>query len=202
MTLRNVLEDFGAAPTISQTFGGGPRIAEADLEAEKLEAFEQGYRAGWDDAIKAQADEKTRIASDFGQNLQDLSFTYHEAYSRVLNAMGPLLQEMVETLLPEMSRATLAGHIIEQLEEHAKSAGVLGVTILVAPENLSSVEPLMAKDYGFPITLDADDTLGEGQADIRFDESEQQIDLTDTVKAMRDAIEAFAYENHRKVANG
>lgn len=199
MTLRSVLEDFGSTQ-IRPLHPGG--IATADLEAEKLEAYEQGYRAGWDDAIKAQADDKTRIASDFAQNLQDLSFTYHEAYSRVLNAMSPLLQDMVNTLLPEMARQTLAPHLIEQLETLAGDIGSLKVIIAVAPGNLEAVQPLTTRDFGFPLELTADDTLGEGQADLRFGETEREIDLSDVIQSIGKSVEAFAYDNERKVANG
>ena len=52
------LEDFGAARA-----GGRPSVAVPDegaLEAAKLEGFDGGYRAGWDDAIKAQSDDQSR----------------------------------------------------------------------------------------------------------------------------------------------
>ncbi|MDU8910785.1 ABC transporter ATP-binding protein [Aestuariicoccus sp. MJ-SS9] len=199
MSIRALLEDFGAAVPVAQA---GFRFAEADLEAEKLEAFEQGYRAGWDDAIRTQTEDKTRIASDFAQNLQDLSFTYHEAYSRVQNAMSPLLQDMVQSLLPELARQTLAVHLIEKLETLARDAGSLSVVIGVAPRNLAAVEALVSGDYGFPLEIIADETLHEGQADIRFGETEKQIDLSEIVQSVGHAVAAFADDNQRKVANG
>ena len=107
------LEDFGAARA-----GGRPSVAVPDegaLEAAKLEGFDGGYRAGWDDAIKAQSDDQSRISSDFAQNLQDLSFTYHEACNQVLNAISPLLEEVVVKLLPAALHQTLGLHLAEQL---------------------------------------------------------------------------------------
>lgn len=51
-SLSSYLEDFGT-PVI----GGGPAsVSDETLETERLEAFDKGYRAGWDDAIKAKTD--------------------------------------------------------------------------------------------------------------------------------------------------
>ena len=81
-----------------------PRWKKSKLQ---LDAFEEGYRAGWDDAIKAQSDDRTRI-SEFAQNLQDLSFTYHEAYSHAINAMTPLLEDIVRSVLPKIAHEAWA----------------------------------------------------------------------------------------------
>lgn len=201
MQLRDILDDFGS-PQILRPAMGVPIDQGADIEAEKLESFEEGYRAGWDDAVKAQSDDRSRISSDFAQNLQDLSFTYHEAYSHVLNAVMPLLEEMVNVLLPQMAREAIGAHIVEQLQSRAQEIGTLDVVVAVAPSNSGAVEPLLEQDFGFPLKLETDDTLAEGQADIRFGEIEQQIDLSDVLTSVSDAVHGFAHENRRTLAHG
>lgn len=199
--LSDLLEDFAqtAAPVAAAS---APVFNEADLEGQKLEAFENGYRAGWDDAVKAQSDDSSRISSAFGQHLQDLSFTYHEAYSQVMNAMTPLLDEMVAALLPEMARATLGHHIVEQLQGMAQEIGALEVIVAVAPANVAAVSPLLEGEFSFPIQLVEDDTLAEEQADIRLGNTEKQIDLGDLIASVSEAVEGFAHDNRRKIANG
>ena len=174
--LAEVLEDFGSAVATPAT----PAALHDDgaIEAARLEGFDTGYRAGWDDAIKTQNDDHARIASDFAQNLQDLSFTYHEAYSQVLNGISPLLEDVVGKLLPGTLRDTLGLHISDQLGAMAREIGALEVQIAVAPGNAETVTPLIEQDFGFPLTLVEDDTLTDGQADIRFGETEKQIDLS------------------------
>ena len=197
--LREILEDFGQpVMTVPEVTG----IDEAQLEAEKLEAFDNGYRAGWDDAVKAQTEDSERISSAFAQNLQDLSFTYHEAYGQVMGAMTPLLEEIVSVLLPQMARAALAPQIAEQLQASARDIGQLDVIIAVAPGQAASVEPLLETGYGFPIRLVEDDTLTEGQADLRFGETERQIDLGAALQGVSDTIQAFIHENRRSRAHG
>jgi flagellar assembly protein FliH len=200
--LREFLDDFGSAPVNGAAQASSPALPSEDLEALRLEVFETGYKAGWDDAIRAQSDDKTRISSAFGQHLQDLSFTYHEAYSRVMNAMAPLLQDIVGTLLPGIARASLGAHVIEELHRQAEAIGRLDVVIAVAPGRMPAVAPLIDGDFGFPIRLQEDDTLADEQADIRFGETELQIDLTTLVESVSEAVQSFAHDNRRKIANG
>lgn len=198
--LHAFLDDFAVMSVAAKE--AGPTIDEAELEGVRLEAFESGYRAGWDDAIKAQSDDRTRISSALAQHLQDLSFTYHEAYNNAMNAMAPLLQQVTQTLLPELARASLGQHIVEQLQALAREIGQLDVVIAVSPESEEAVARVLEQDFGFPITLDTDATLANEQADIRFGQTEKQIDLTALAASLSEALAGFAHENQRIVSNG
>lgn len=199
------LEDFGSVIPGYLAVQAAPveaGITEADLEGQKLEAFEKGYRAGWDDAVKAQSDDRSRISSAFGQHLQDLSFSYHEAYSQVMNAVTPLLDEMVASLLPQIARETLGHHIVEQLQVMSREIGAMEVVIAVNPKRVDAITPLLDRDVGFPILIAPDDTLAEEQADIRFGQTERQIDLSDLITSVAEAVEGFAHDNRRKMKHG
>ena len=200
--LHDLLEDFGASLPTLVPAQPGSSISESELEGQKLESFEKGYRAGWDDAIKAQSDEKDRISSSFGQHLKDLSFTYHEAHAQVMNAVTPLLNEMANVVLPEVARAALGQHVAEQLEKLGQEIAGVEVEIAVAPARTEAVAPLLEDDYGFPIRLVADDTLEEEQADIRFGQHERQIDLGDLIASVTEAVEGFAHDNQRNLKHG
>ncbi|MBU2959706.1 ABC transporter ATP-binding protein [Citreicella sp. C3M06] len=198
--LAEILEDFGAThlPAKAMTV----MHDDGDLETARLESFESGYKAGWDDAIKAQDDGHSRIASDFAQNLQDLSFTYHEAYGQVMSGISPLLEEVVGKLLPAMLRETLGLHVSEQLRAMAHEVGTLDVVIAVAPGHAEQVAPMLDPDIGFPLSLIEDETLMGGQADIRFGEIERQIDLGGLVEEVARAVQGFVHDNRRKTAHG
>lgn len=200
--IASLLEDFGGPGSGGAAEPEAPRIGEAEIEGAKLEAFEKGYKAGWDDAVKAQSDDRTRISSAFGQHLQDLSFTYHEAYSQVMSAVAPILNEMAGTVLPQIARATLSQHIADQLDALTQEIGALDVVIAVAPARVEAVQGLLQQDFGFPIKLAADATLNEDQADIRFGETERQIDLGELIASVTEAVEGFTHDNQRKIAHG
>lgn len=185
--LADLLPDFSETPS-----GGapteGPGTRAADLEARETAAYEQGYRAGWDDAVAAQAEDGTRLSDDIAQSLRDLSFTYHEAYTHVLRAMAPLLEEIVEKILPPALEDGFAAHVVSELNARSERLGGMNVTLAVAPERLALVEPLIARDVGFPVTLVPDSALGDGQADIRLADGEDRIDLTEIAEGIRTAI--------------
>jgi flagellar biosynthesis/type III secretory pathway protein FliH len=203
--LEALLEDFGSISTLrpaAQANPAQPAVTEADIEGKKLEAFEKGYRAGWDDAVKAQSDDRMRISSTFGQHLQDLSFTYHEAYTQVMNAVTPLLNEMVASLLPTIANETLGQHIVDHLKAMSREIGTMRVVVAINPSKLEAVTALLDRDFGFPIDLVEDDTLHEEQADIRFADTERQIDLSDLISSVAEAVEGFTHDNRRKMSNG
>ncbi|WP_322867069.1 hypothetical protein U5922_013320 [Aquicoccus sp. G2-2] len=187
MTISHLLESFEGSAT------GAVRVVLSDvaIEDEKLAAFECGYKAGWDDAAKAQSDDRQRVTSDFAGNLQELSFTYHEAFGQMTRAMKPLLTQMVETLLPDVARKSLAPRIAEELGKLAGEAGQVPVEIVAAPENAALLHTLIDAEQTLPLLLIEEPTLGEGQVFLRFGEAEQQIDYAGVLKGMTTAVEAF-----------
>ncbi|MBC7131927.1 MAG: flagellar biosynthesis protein [Roseovarius sp.] len=184
MSIAHLLEEFGDA-------GEGTERAMTDvaLEEERLAAFEKGYQAGWDDAVRAQSEEGHRITADLAQNLQDLRFTYEEAYSAVMAALRPLLTEMTASVLPQMARESLAPRIAEMLHDHARALGRQPIEIAAAPEDLPRLEHLA--DGGLELRLVADDTLGAGQVYLRFGESEAEIDLPEVLAGITAAVSGF-----------
>ncbi|WP_010141302.1 FliH/SctL family protein [Oceanicola sp. S124] len=195
--ITHILEDFGA-PRVVQS----PGLSEEELETIRLEAFENGYKAGWDDAARAARDEQGHIAADLARNLQDLSFTYHEAHGHVLGAVKPLLEDIVGKLLPESMGESLALRIIDQLQALARDKASVAVEILVAPDNLPVLETLAEQDFGFPVKILGDDTLPDGQVYLRFGEEETQIDLGEVSDGIRKALAGFFAEQERKQDHG
>ena len=84
------------------------------LEEARLASYEQGYTAGWEDAVAAQKDERSQMATELAHNLQLLNFTYHEARSHLLKGIEPLLLALVTQVLPETVRAGI-GLIVKKI---------------------------------------------------------------------------------------
>lgn len=166
-------------------------LSEAEAEEERLAAYEQGHRAGWDDAIAAQSVDMTRLRTDLGQSLQDLSFTYHEAHSHVLRSLEPLLRDMVSVVLPAVARETLAPILLDELKPLAAELAGAPVEIVTHPDNLALVEDLVVSRAGFPATLRGEPTLGRGQAHFRTGAAERVIDLDGAMATISEAVSAF-----------
>lgn len=187
MPISHLLEDFGM-------FSQGTPVALTDvtLEEQKLEAFENGYQAGWDDSVKAQQGDSARLTADFAQNIKDLSFTYHEAYNGMLAAMEPLVRQLVDTVLPDMARASVGAQVAEIILGFIKNRGPQPVNIMIAPGNAVAVEAVLPDDESFPIEIVEEPTMAEGQAHITFGQgAEREIDLQTLLQDISGAVDAF-----------
>jgi flagellar assembly protein FliH len=187
MSIAHLLEEFG-----DPSDGTPLAMTDVSLEEERLAAFEKGYQAGWEDAVKAQSEDARRITADLAQNLQDLRFTYEEAFGAVMAALRPLLTEMAGAVLPQLARESLAPRIAEMLHDHARTQGRQPIEIAAAPEDLPRLEQLTGGSL--EIGLVADDTLAEGQVYLRFGESEAEVDLPGVLAGITAAVSGFFAE--------
>ena len=161
------------------------------LEEAKLAAFDNGYRAGWDDAADAQTGDQARIGADLGRNLQTLGFTYQEARAHVLRAVEPLLLEIVGKLLPELARESLAPMLLETLMPLAEGLADAPITVVLNPLARAAVEALLVQATGLPLTIVEEPTLGEGQAYLRLGATETNVDLNTATEQIAAAVRDF-----------
>lgn len=195
MSISHLLEDFGA-----YVEGTPVSLTDVSLEEQRLAAFEKGYQAGWDDAVKAETEDSRRISTDFAQNLQDLSFTYQEAHSAVLQSLRPLLEQMVGTVLPALVQKTLGLWITELLQELAEEHGAQPIELVTAPANATALESLLGEAAPMSISILEEPTLTEGQVYIRFGSQEREIDMDDVLSAINRTVTGFFEENQRNTA--
>lgn len=192
------LEDFDAAartdPPVTQT----PQ----EIEAARIAAYDQGYKAGWDDAASAQAEDQSRIDATFSRNLEDLGFTFHEARSHVMRSIGPLLTTIMEKVLPDLIMQTIGHTILEELLPMAENASDTPIEIVIAPANRTALETVVQRATTIPIRIVEETTLSDGQVYLRMGESERQIDLAGTVDRISQAIQAVYTLNESALKHG
>lgn len=172
------------------------------LDEARLASYEQGYTAGWDDSVSAQAEEKGQLAADLAHNLQALSFTYHEARVHVLRALEPLLTELVSQFLPEVAKAALGATVLEALRPFAENAADTPIKILFNPASRDAIEPLLQKANGPPLLLVDEPTLAEGQVFLLLGENEIRIDLDGAIAEAKAALQDFFNLMTKDTKNG
>lgn len=197
--LHALLEDFGSV----EPHVASPLVSEDALESERLESFDKGYRAGWDDAIKAKQQESAGFSTEFAQKLQDLSFTYHDVHAQVLSNLAPLFDDVLGKVLPAIARDSLGAHIVEQLTSLAREIGTATVEIAVGPGASSPVQRLLDEaTVQFPITVSEDPQLGDGQAQLRFGRREVAVDLSAMAQQISEAVHTVLYDSSERQAYG
>lgn len=169
----------------------------AAIEDVRLQAYESGYSAGWEDAISAGRDDQNRIGTELANNLQKLAFTFHEARNHILQSVKPLVVQLSTRLLPEVAHKVLAPVLHDTLMPLIDSLANEPIHIVLNPISRPAVEHLLEKVAGVPLTIEEEPTLGEGQAYLRFGEVEHHIDLdqavADIIRATQDFFE-YAYK--------
>lgn len=178
---------------------------DADLSAIQeagLASYEQGYTAGWEDAVAAQNDEKTQMSADLSHNLQSMNFTYHEARTHILRSLEPLLMALVVQVLPEVGQLGLPALIQKALIPLADQAADTPMTLLFNPAARHVIEPLILNSNGPPLTLVEEPTLGEGQVFLQIGDGETRIDLDGAVAEMKNALSDFFTLSAKDPKNG
>lgn len=168
-----------------------PMVEIAAVEEAKVASFEQGYSAGWDDAIAAQQSEQSRIHADLARTLQSLAFTFQDARSHVLQAIRPLILEMTSRLLPEIAREALGPTVLEALSPLAEELADAPLKLVLNPSVRGQVEGLIAQATGLPMVIEEEPSLPEGQVYIQFGAAETKVDLSQTTSDIANAVRAF-----------
>jgi flagellar assembly protein FliH len=187
MSVSHLLEDFGAL-----TRGDLVEMTDVLLEEERLEAFERGYQAGWDDSAKAQESQAGHVSAEFSQAIADITFTYEEAFRNLLDGVRPLITQIVETVLPTVAHETLAPRVAEIIMQEVADHGRQAVVVCVAPSrgDALSAEDLSQTDV--PVSVREDASLSTDEIRIRFDDRvEQEIDIRGTITQISAAIDSY-----------
>ena len=166
-------------------------IAPAEFEEARLAAFEKGYSAGWDDAIASQDAEVAKLRTLLGRQLQEMSFSFHEARRNLLAALQPLLLEMTAKVLPAAAKEALPRIVADELLPLAGTLLDRPVTVVANAASLAQLRALMPQDVSLPLTFSEEPSLGDGQAFVKFPEAETRIDLDGVSAAITAAIHSY-----------
>lgn len=199
MSLLDRYNDFGA---LSGPNLNADAVKSDEQETLRLEAFENGYQAGWEDSSAAQQTEREKVSFDLAQSLQDLSFTYHEAYAKLSLAMKPLLTKCVTTLLPQTLQSSLSAQIISTASELVKAQSEGAIEIAVSPQTEPVIRGLLEQNLNLPFNLKIDQNLLSGQVRLQAKSGECEINLDALLDELTTAIDAFFEVNKQDILDG
>jgi flagellar biosynthesis/type III secretory pathway protein FliH len=204
VTIATLLYDsFDAVPAAADTAAPQEPAADAEArEAERLAAYENGYRSGWDDCLAAEQDALRRVGAELARNLSDLGFTYHEARAQLLAETEALLDAVFRTVLSRAAGPAVARRLVDDVSELAASALDLPVEIVVAPADAGTVRALLPGATTFPLSLVEEPALAEGQAYLRFGHTERVYDMNQLSQRLCEAITARTASPSERMNHG
>lgn len=191
MSSRFILEEFLQSQSLGLDGLSGADLtatAQAETDAAASDIYEKGYQAGWDDAVRASADDQARIGVELGRNLQDLGFTFHEARVQILRSLEQLLTEIASSLLPALIADLAKPILIEQIESIAKDIADLPIEIVVAPGARAALEPMLTDVATYEIRIAEEPSLAEGQVFLRAGDAEKFVNYADVFQNIVSAV--------------
>jgi flagellar assembly protein FliH len=190
MSIAHLLEDFTL-----QAGGGKLHLLDEDaLEEQRLAAFEQGYSAGWEDAVQAQEQSRSQVSAELAKSLEDMSFTYHEAVTRMTLSLEPMFQSLVQVVLPETLDRGYAVRLVEQLADMARVQVSQPMQIFVPMGRGGEVEALLPQDLSSPVRVIEDPSLESGHARLQVGTSQREVDCTGLLASVAGAFDAYVFE--------
>ncbi|MEP3845833.1 MAG: hypothetical protein ABJM43_10895 [Paracoccaceae bacterium] len=174
MTLSHLYQNFGDQKPPKQTSTNESRDA---VEDEKLQSFEDGYKAGWEDAVNAQSQARDHIDNEFAKSLQEISFSFHEARMSLKKEIGEVMEPIFLKLLPTISHETLVPKVIEYIQDLANQIAERPIEVAVSPNRMVTMQSAFEEQIQEPFTILPDEGLEKDQVFIRVGNVEHAIDL-------------------------
>lgn len=221
MTRALILEDFGPvghgrdaisdavpAPKAQAPVDGGPvaltartaaleDAADAGPEGADLEAFEQGYRSGWDDCIANEQEERRRIGADLAKALSEAALMAEAVRAEMLSGLAPLLEQIARQLLPAMAADAILPQLCEEVDQIARTHVETHLEILASPAACPAIERLLSGGPVTDLAVTPEPAFADGQVVLRFAGQRREIDLSGAVVRMSEAIRAFSSDASR-----
>lgn len=190
MTITHLLEDF----TFSKS-GTGLAIDRAMLEEERLSAFEQGYQAGWDDSIQAAGGMEKKALDDIAKALSSISSSRSETYSKLLLSLYPLINNLVDSVLPLILRESLGIRIKSIIHDFLEKNEADEIVVSI-PESqrdvLSIIKPHLSE---FPVRFSETHREEVAQISVGFGGADElEIDSHHLVSQIKESIDQFFSE--------
>ncbi len=165
--------------------------SDLQIQEEKLESFEDGYKSGWDDAVAAQQEENLSISKELGNKIQEISFTYHEARSALSRELREIIEPVLNSLFPMIAKETLPSHIAEQVSKLASDALHQEIEIVTSSSSAIHLNRLCESVIEPPFVLVPDENLLDEQIFVRVGRHEREIDFDSWISEIHCTLEAF-----------
>jgi flagellar assembly protein FliH len=176
------LEDFGH---------GAEPAPVADRMHPPADGFDQGYKAGWEDATARISEENGQIGETLADGLRAVMQTREEVTRDVLDALEPLLRDLFDKVLPHGARRSFVPILVQEAERAIEDASNL--SILVAPEDVAALEALIERSerlHGV-VTVKGEAALSLSQALLQWRGGERRVDLEAVLSDLDAALDAF-----------
>jgi len=165
-----VLSNFGGSDSSLEPLISQPQQPNED-------AFEAGYKAGWDDAVAKNSDEADKLTADLSENLQQIAFDYHQARTTIVDGVKATLTSVFQKVLPYVAKQGLAPLIKDILAEHIEKGTQAPFVLRINPNDRTAIDTILPEISGMEIEIQDNSDLGPGQVLFELGGQEHSLDV-------------------------
>jgi len=182
MQFSNVLMDFSGP---KQPAGDVSSTANEALEDEKLKSFEDGYSAGWDDAMKAQEERGRKLSAALHEAVADATATKEEAFSAFSEVNTAFVSALLDLVFPKLAAEILSAQTIDLIAKYNMDENDVGTQLLVSHEQREVFSNFVTEQKLDGINVVASDEVCSDQVVIKFVNQEKQLDFNELLAELR-----------------
>lgn len=192
MSISHILSDFTALQATAD-------FQQPDaMETFRLEVFETGYKAGWDDAAKAYDETNTRLSNDVLRNLCDLSLEHQSNYAQLQTRLTTIVNEISNVLIPTVADQSFAPKLIFFVEQQLKDTGMDTLDLHLDSKTARRLGDLMTPDLAGRINLKVSPDLSETQAILQINGDAIEFTFKDAIEKLSDELAGFLSQQTKK----
>lgn len=193
MTIATIFEDFSQGPILNKA--GASSL-------EELEAYETGYKAGWEDAKVAHQASKAHLSTALIKNVEQIEFSTAEIRAETLGRLHCVLVEIFEKLFPSLRQEALRGLLETELNQLLQQHAPSDIELSVSQDDQSVVSALVEETSELKsIQVVARKEMSSGQAFVCFGSEKSKIDVQQAVSHISDTVAQFLKTTQRDHAH-
>jgi len=199
VTVFDMFEDFTELQLSAEN---RQSLADEASEDAKLKAFEQGYGAGWEDAIKAKAQGEQELSEAVREALMQAELSRTDAMETFIAAIQPVLDALVAQVLPDLARASLHRHIADVIASARDESMDLAPVVVVSEADFRAVRAAFDSDIARGMRIEPSAQLLAGHACIKLSKGEQFLDLPGLVAEIKAAVDSHLHALKQEIQHG
>jgi flagellar assembly protein FliH len=172
------------------------------LEDEKLRSFEQGYGAGWEDAIRAQEQANRMLLDTVEKGIAETQVTRDEVLQDFMQSAMPLFEAMIAAILPQLAQRNFGYKIVEILEKSVSDACDKPVEVVVSRDQENAVRAALADSDLSEVVVRAEPSLGSGQSRLKLGASEKSLNIPEIMTEIEALQNAFIHTMTKEAQDG
>lgn len=174
------LEDFGSAA-----------VQASPLAQAAPGPFDEGYAAGWDDAVARLDEENGLLGARLQETLTRLTESRAAAIDGLVAMLEPAMRDIFDTFLPRAAQSAFLPILVQELVQ-VMADGDARPVLLVAPEEEPPLTRLVEQaELSDRVTVRPEPALALSQAMIRWDGQERRVDLEAVLSDLDAALDIF-----------